>query len=179
MTELTTDHRSSPPQRARRPRTPPHIWKPAFLAALTETGNVTVSARAAGVDRSTVTKARQRSPKFAALWKQAMADAADILEAEARKRALEGWDEPVYYKGEVVGYVRKFSDTLMVQMLKAKKPDEYRENQRIEHVDVDTVPQIEIFFEHDPDLELAEGDDDDVIDVTEVEPDSDPRQLEP
>jgi hypothetical protein len=39
---------------------------------------------------------------------------------------LEGNVEPVYYMGVVVGYIRKFSDKLQIEMLRAYKPDRYK-----------------------------------------------------
>ncbi len=50
------------------------------------------------------------------------------LEDEARRRAYDGWLEPVFHKGVKVGTVRKFSDTLLIVLLKAHKPEKYREN---------------------------------------------------
>ena len=44
------------------------------------------------------------------------------------RRAFEGTDEPVYYKGEECGSVRKYSDTLAIFLLKAHAPEKYREN---------------------------------------------------
>lgn len=53
-------------------------------------------------------------------------DAIELLEGEARRRAYEGTVKPVYYKGEQCGKIREYSDTLMMFILKAKKP-EYRD----------------------------------------------------
>src|SRR5262249_4954507 len=47
--------------------------------------------------------------------------------AEMRRRALVGWDEPVYQGGKLVGHIRKFSDTLLIFALKAERPEKYRE----------------------------------------------------
>ena len=49
-----------------------------------------------------------------------------------RRRAVEGVEEPVgWYKGEAGGVVRKYSDTLLIFLLKGRKPEMYRE--RYEH----------------------------------------------
>ena len=97
-------------------------WQPDFLAALSSTGNVRLSAQEAGVSRKTCYEARNRSSKFRDQWDTALEEAADILEAEARRRAVEGWDEPVYQKGELVGVVRKFSDQLLITLMRADRP---------------------------------------------------------
>jgi hypothetical protein len=40
-------------------------------------------------------------------------------------RAMEGWDEPVFCHGVVVGHVRKFSEGLLALQLKAAYPERY------------------------------------------------------
>ena len=50
-----------------------------------------------------------------------------MLVAECDRRALEGWDEPVYRKGQVMGIVRKYSDVLLIFRMKKLDPS-YREH---------------------------------------------------
>ena len=51
-----------------------------------------------------------------------------MLEREARRRAVEGVEEPVgFYKGEPSAYVRKYSDTLLIFLMKGARPDKYRD----------------------------------------------------
>lgn len=102
-----------------------------FLDALSRTGNITKSAADAEVDRRTVYHHRESDPEFAAAWDDALAQATDRLELEARRRAEEGVPEPVFYQGVEVGTVRKYSDTLMIQLLKAHHPS-HRETRRIQ-----------------------------------------------
>jgi hypothetical protein len=90
-----------------------------FLASLALTGNVGLSVLAAGVGRSTVYEWRRSDEKFSTAWDSALEEAADILEAEARRRAVEGTLEPVFYQGEEVGTVRRYSDTLLIWLMKA------------------------------------------------------------
>ena len=56
-----------------------------------------------------------------------------MLEAEARRRAAIGVDEPVFYKGKVVGHIRKYSDNLLMFLLKAHWPEKFRDNYGVEH----------------------------------------------
>ena len=58
--------------------------------------------------------------------------ATDTLEMEARRRASLGVEEPVYYQGQVVGYVRKYSDVLLMFLLKAQRPEKFRDNHKID-----------------------------------------------
>ena len=107
-------------------------WKQLFLDTLRGTGNVRLSARNANVTRQVVYRARDRSAKFRADWDEALEEARELLEAEARRRAAIGVDEPVFYKGEVVGHIRKYSDTLLMFLLKAHWPEKFRENVSID-----------------------------------------------
>ena len=62
------------------------------------------------------------------------------LEDEAIRLAREGVDKPVFYKGEHCGNVRRCSDTLLIFMLKARKPDVYCEPASIEHTEAMAGP---------------------------------------
>lgn len=106
-------------------------WHEAFLVAMRETCNVSESARTAGVGRQTAYDHRNQLPDFAAAWDDAEAQGVDALEREARRRALEGTLEPVFHRGEVVGHIRRYSDTLTIFLLKAHRPEKYRERHEL------------------------------------------------
>jgi hypothetical protein len=78
----------------------PH-WVSPFLDELTASGNVSGSARAVGISTTAVYALKYRDADFAAAWAQALEDSADILEAEARRRAVQGVQEPVVYQGQL------------------------------------------------------------------------------
>lgn len=101
--------------------------KAAYLSILAQTGIVGQAAKSSGFDRSTVFRWRQNDPEFAKDFDAAIEDAADTIEAEAMRRAVQGFDEPVWFKGEKVGTTRKHSDYLLGLLLKANKPEKYRE----------------------------------------------------
>ena len=107
-------------------------WKPLFLDTLRGTGNVRLSASNADVARQVAYRARDSSPKFRADWDEALEEARELLEAEARRRAAMGVEEPVFYKGQVVGHIRKYSDNLLMFLLKAHWPEKFRENLSID-----------------------------------------------
>lgn len=98
-----------------------------FLETLRDTANVSAAARAASVNRRTVYSWRDENPDFAADWDEALEEATDALEAEARRRALDGVAKAVFYQGEECGTVQEYSDTLMTLLLKAHRPDKYKE----------------------------------------------------
>jgi hypothetical protein len=117
----------------------------AFLAELRRRGNVSDAARAATIDRTTAYLWRKNEPEFAAAWDEAIEAAIDSLEAEAWRRAAEGVEEPVIGrvgkdKDGIVRdadglplFVRKYSDSLMNTLLKAHRPEKYRERQDVQH----------------------------------------------
>lgn len=98
-----------------------------FLEVLRQTGNVGVAAEVVNVYRTTPYQWKRKDPAFDKKWQEAMDAAADLAEAEVRRRAVEGFDEPVFYQGKVVGYVRKYSDRMLELYIKALKPEKYRE----------------------------------------------------
>jgi hypothetical protein len=108
-------------------------WHAVFLGALEATGNVSAAAHRAGVGRATAYRHRAGESDFRAAWDDALEVAMDALEAEARRRALEGWDEPVFHGGKVCGHIRKYDSALLIMLLKAHRPALYREDSHIEH----------------------------------------------
>ena len=115
-----------------------HLWTDAFLAHLAECGILSDAAAAAGVDRSTVFRRRQVDPDFAQAVDEAIDMAADKLEAEARRRAVEGTEEPVYQGGQLVGTKRVYSDSLLALLLKGRRKKVFAE--RIEQTGADGGP---------------------------------------
>lgn len=105
----------------------------AFLATLAEVGIVRAACEAASIDPTVVYARRQEDPEFAAAWQTALDAAADRLEAEALRRAHDGWEEPVFGSGGTgvgtveVGRIRKYSDTLLIFLLKGARPEKFRE----------------------------------------------------
>lgn len=91
-------------------------WRPAFLAALEDTGTVVQACKAAQIDRASAYRERQRNEQFALAWADVDAKVTDTLERVAVHRAVNG------------------SDRLLEFLLKARKPDVYRESYvRVEH----------------------------------------------
>jgi len=97
----------------------------AFLEAFRRTCNVTTAAEAAGVARRTVYDWRDRYPEFAEAWQEAESEACDRLEAEAWRRAVVGYDRPIYQHGRLVGHERQFSDRLLLALLATHRPERF------------------------------------------------------
>lgn len=92
-----------------------------FLRVLSETGNVTQAAEAVELSRDCLYKHRERHKPFREAWERAFDRSIDALEAECMRRAKDGWEEPVYQGGELVGYKRKFSDALAQTLLRGNR----------------------------------------------------------
>jgi transposase-like protein len=96
-----------------------------FLTQLAETGNVSASADEAGLPRHQVYDWRRQDEAFARRWEDALMVAVDKLAFEARRRALDGVEEVRYFQGEPVGSIRKYSDQLLMFLLRAYDPDTF------------------------------------------------------
>lgn len=107
-------------------------WKARFIEWLCRSGNVLDASRKAKIARSEVYAEREADPAFAAAWDEALVIATEALELEARRRAEKGVLEPIFYQGVKVGTVRRYSDSLLMFLLKAHRPAVYRENIRQE-----------------------------------------------
>ena len=131
----------------------PNAKQKAFLAAYASCGNISKAATLAKVHRSQHYLWLEDA-EYAADFASAHEQACDVLEMEARRRAIEGVNEPVVYQGrltyeplldkhgrvkkdpetEGILYsktpltVRKYSDVLLIFLLKGARPDKYRDN---------------------------------------------------
>ena len=91
---------------------------------------------AAGIDRSTVYAWQEHDEQFSLRFKQAEAEANDILLAEAWRRGVQGYKRPVVSMGKQV-YVNGeplmepvYSDNLLALLMKARMP-QFREKNAI------------------------------------------------
>jgi hypothetical protein len=130
-----------------------------FFEQLAKTCNITASAAAIGVSRQHVHHLRRTKPQFAKDWDDAIQQATDALEAAARGRAIDGYQRPVYQRGELVGYEPCYSDALMITLLKAHRPEKFRDK------GLELPPGSEII------ISMKSGKDDDgkdtgIVDVT-------------
>jgi hypothetical protein len=121
----------------------------AFLTAYSQVGNITEAARIVKCSRASHYEWLAEDPEYAEAFEQAQEKAVDLLEAEARRRAVDGLEEPVIYQGELSFLpkvrrgqvvtdasgrqvrsdkpltIRKYSDTLLIFLLKGARPAKY------------------------------------------------------
>lgn len=103
------------------------IKKTAFLKSYSENGNITRSATLTQIQRQSHYRWLKEDPAYKDAFYISRLQYADNLEAEAMRRAYEGYEEAVYYKDAIVGRQRKFSDTLLIFLLKTAKPYRYKD----------------------------------------------------
>jgi len=106
----------------------------AFLAAYAECGVISRAAEACDMSTRRHYEWLERDDEegtYETAFNDAREHAAGLLETEARRRAIEGVKEPVYQKGECVGYKQKYSDTLLIFLMKGAMPDKYADRKQI------------------------------------------------
>lgn len=89
----------------------------------------------AGIPYNSIRNRRLADPEFAKAEEEALEEAADYLEEEARRRAMDGTARTkIIGTGENAEKIVEtvYSDTLMLALLKANKPDKFAERQKSE-----------------------------------------------
>ncbi len=104
-----------------------------FLETLSRTGNPSAACQSSHLTRRAINRMRENDPVFARDYDEAMEEAADLLEAEAWRRALEGVPQILVKAGQpvldaegVAITVRRYSDPLLVMLLRGCKPDKFQ-----------------------------------------------------
>src|SRR5258707_9693998 len=73
-----------------------------FLRTFADNANLRAACKAAGVDRSTVYRWQEHDETFSFRFKQAEADANDVIRAAIYQRGLQGVDKPLHFNGRMV-----------------------------------------------------------------------------
>lgn len=110
-------------------------WVEAFLREYRRFGLVASAAEASGTTVRQVNKLRKDNEEFAYAMDEVTELIADRFEQEAIRRAVDGIEKGVYYKGELVNTERQYSDTLLLNFLKAKRRSEFGDKKEITGAD--------------------------------------------
>jgi hypothetical protein len=89
----------------------------AFLAALSQCGSVRRAARASGISHQTAYRARSACPAFRRGWDAALLSARAMAEDVLATRALDGVEEAVFYRGELIATRRRYDSRLLLAHL--------------------------------------------------------------
>jgi hypothetical protein len=106
-------------------RTIAHPKKAAFLAAYAQSGDVSDASRAAGISRRIHYLWLRGDAEYSDAFDEAKDEAVEALVREALRRAVQGFDEPVFHQGVQCGTVRKYSDTLLIFLMKGADPKRF------------------------------------------------------
>jgi hypothetical protein len=119
-----------------------------FLEELARTGNVAVAASAVGTSRVALYNRKGKDPEFSAAWDESVEIATDLLLEEARRRAYDGVTEPVFFQGKECGYIKKYSDVLLMFLIKGRRPEYATERRELSGRDGSslTPPTINVNF---------------------------------
>lgn len=109
-----------------------------FCAVLKATGEKALAAAEVGVHLKTAERHRHQDELFREAWDEALRQHAAVYAKEMYRRGVEGWDEPVFGSAggkdagtTIVGWVRKYSDRLLLEQARKHDPG-YTPTQRIE-----------------------------------------------
>lgn len=103
-----------------------------FLEAIESGSEDAEAAEYAGITLNAVRTRRESDADFNQAYKVARANRKEVYRREARRRAITGWIEPVFYRGEQVGGKRMFSDRLLELLLKAEDPENFGDRHTVE-----------------------------------------------
>lgn len=122
--------------------------KGSFLEALARRGTVKAACEEVGITRYEAKKERAADPDFDRLWSEAIEEVADLLEAEAMRRAVGGYETRTVVRrrekketkkdddggsgvvsgeteGEMEQVSQRFSEGLLILLLKANRPEKF------------------------------------------------------
>ena len=102
-----------------------------YLAVLQATGEPILARKEVGVHRDTVRQRRHKDDAFRHAEEEALRVYRAGLATEVHRRGYLGVEEPIYYKGEVVGVVLKYSDRLAELHIKRHCPA-YRDKLQVD-----------------------------------------------
>lgn len=114
-----------------------------YLAILRDTGEPATARDEVGICYGTIVEHRRKTPGFRDDEEESLRQYRATIGKEIHRRAIEGVDEPVFYLGEVAGYVRKYSDRLLIEHAKRHVP-EYREKIKIDQTGTLTVGMADL-----------------------------------
>lgn len=107
--------------------------KAAILHAAAITGRPRAAAAALGYSPGALDRAQAADELWSAdLRAAASVYVESVLERAADERAVEGWLEPVYQRGELAGEIRRFDSTLLIKRLEALAPERYRQRSSVD-----------------------------------------------
>jgi len=123
-----------------------------FLEAYLECGIISDACKAVVVGGQVLERGRPSQwardhPEFRERYIAAREEVNDKIEKEVYRRAIVGWEEPVYQGGKKVGTIHKYDSTLLIFLAKANMPEKYRD--KFEGANIGLGPTLNLNFAGD------------------------------
>lgn len=112
-----------------------------FLEAIARGWSIARAAKTAGVTLAAPYEFRRNNAAFAQQWRMAYEAGTDRMEDTAVDRAINGVQEGVWHKGQLVGFQVRYSDSLLQFLLKSRRPHKYA-HYSLENGNEDQLPDI-------------------------------------
>lgn len=104
--------------------------KKRFLDAVRKDGTISGACRLSKISRITHYLWLSNDPVYVEAFRHAMEDAVDSAERELRRRGIDGYDEPVFYQGEQIARIKKYSDACLMFYMRGRRA-EFRERTEV------------------------------------------------
>ena len=95
-------------------------------------GNQAAAAAACGVSPQTISYHKKHDPVFAEKVAEAINLAKHEVDTEIRRRGIDGYEKPIYFQGQLVGYETVYSDTLLMERARALMPERYSKRSQVD-----------------------------------------------
>jgi hypothetical protein len=126
-----------PWRRRRAPKPSRNVWRclprrrcvtrqAAFLAAYRKTASIAAAAQAAGIKPAQHYQWIAASAAYGEAFSAVQEAVTGRLQDKVVELAMDGWAEPVFYRGRVCGTIQHHSDRLLIFFLEAAKPEKWR-----------------------------------------------------
>lgn len=130
--------------------------KERYILALRQRGLESTAANTAGVTMKEVRAAYKADPIFEEQAHESMDLATDAFEEEAIRRAVDGVEKGIYFRGFEVATETTYSDALLVKVLAARRPELYGNKTEITGANGGPIEfTIRQFADHDEASDLA------------------------
>lgn len=103
-----------------------------FLSAYCQCGQIAKAARHAGINRGSHYLWLNNDAEYEAAFATCRTSNISRIESGLVERLADGWDEPVYQNGELVGYKRKFDHGTSLRYLQSIAPETFKRVSQIE-----------------------------------------------
>lgn len=107
-------------------RIPDESWV-VFFEQLAKSGNIGKALEVVAISRIELYRRETQDPEFKKIFEEARSLGISAMEDEAQRRAVDGVSEPIFFQGLQIATVQKFSDQLLMFLLRGRKPEVFKE----------------------------------------------------